>query len=47
LEDFRKNRLPDFSENLGFSELQMQAFTLLAQDFRSFFLSNQQTMQVC
>ena len=41
LEDFRKNRLPDFSVNLGFGELRMQAFARLAQDFRSFLLSNQ------
>ena len=37
LEDFRKNRLPDFSVG----ELRMQAFARLAQDFRSFLLSNQ------
>ena len=34
LEDFRKNRRTDFSVNLGFDELRMQAFVRLAQDFR-------------
>ncbi len=39
LEDFRKNAeaqcLVHFSVNLGFGELRKQAFTRLAQDFRS------------
>ena len=39
LEDFRKNAearcLVHFSVNLGVGELRMQAFTRLAQDFRS------------
>ena len=36
LEDFRKmlRQSLAFSENLGFGELRMQAFTHLAQDFR-------------